>query len=754
VALVLGVGLAAAACDQPVPKDGPVPHGEINNDTLQLPPVDTLGGVISGNLDGVSDIVPADCTTQGCPLSASPCYSYYCDSASGQCMTKNNDGVTCDDGNMCTLNDACLNGACSGAFKICPAPDQCHTAGSCNQQTGACVPPAKPDGSTCDDGNACTVSDSCQAGVCKSGTARQCPATDQCHDAGTCTASTGTCTNPIKTNGTTCEDQNACTHADTCQNGVCTGGSPTTCPVPDQCHAQGTCDPTSGTCTTPIKANGTTCNDGLACTSSDMCVNGSCIGAVNCPASDQCHDPGTCTANGCTNPAKANGTTCNDTSLCTTGDMCMNGVCKGTTTVTCPAADQCHDPGVCNDTTGQCSSPVKPVGTTCNDGMLCTYGDACNANGACAGTTVVCMSDDTATRECDGTSTCKVTPKPGAACDDGNPCTRGDVRKMDGTCAGTPYTCDVGPCMTASTCDGQGGCVPTAKADGTACDADNSKCTPHDRCQGGVCVRDPNPVTCVKRDCNTVACNATTGNCDYAPTTGDACGVTGCFSAGTCNAGVCSGTPKDCSSFDGPCTTGICDARTGGCAAEYKSNGTTCDPGGQCVAGAVCAFGICELPPAACPAPSGPCKLSACMPSTGACYETNLPAGTTCDPKTSCMGPGLCDDQGKCVGAPAPNGDSCTLTGGAVGLCLGGSCITSGGGTPDASTNDAGADPDAGTRMKSADGCGCDVGLAGNGALLPAAVIAAAAAIAAMLRRRRAQPAKTKSRETRRPRAR
>ena len=88
--------------------------------------------------------------------------------------------------------------------------------------------------------------------------------------------------------------------------------------------------------------------------------------------------------------AENNGTACNDTSLCTSQDACINGLCKGTTTVTCTASDQCHDPGVCNDNTGQCSNPVKPIGSACNDSMQCTYGDSCNAAGACAGTAVAC----------------------------------------------------------------------------------------------------------------------------------------------------------------------------------------------------------------------------------------------------------------------------------------------------------------------------------------------------------------------------
>ena len=102
----MGIGLAAAACDQAVPNEGPVPRGEINNETLQLPPV---GGVVNGVVSDVTDVAPPDCNSQGCPVTVNPCYSTYCDSASGQCMTKPNNGVTCDDGNPCTLNDVCAS---------------------------------------------------------------------------------------------------------------------------------------------------------------------------------------------------------------------------------------------------------------------------------------------------------------------------------------------------------------------------------------------------------------------------------------------------------------------------------------------------------------------------------------------------------------------------------------------------------------------------------------------------------------------
>jgi MYXO-CTERM domain-containing protein len=750
--LVVCAGVAAVACDQAVPDEGPMPRGEITK-TSMLVPIDTLGGVLGGVLGDPPP--PDDCAVTGCPQSTDPCWSSVCNTNNGVCEIQYNDDVNCDDGNMCTAGDKCAKGTCAGTPRVCVPSDQCHDAGTCNAANGTCSNPIKPNGTACTDNNACTQSDTCQSGVCMSGQQRACPASDQCHDVGSCNTSTGACSNPIKPNGTACTDNNACTQSDACQDGVCTAGTARQCPTPDQCHTAGTCDPSTGNCSNPNKPNGTACNDGMACTQPDQCTNGVCTGAVSCPAADQCHDPGTCGANGvCTSPIKPNGTTCTDGSLCTTGDACLNGACRSTSSVTCAAIDQCHDPGVCNDSTGQCSRPLKPAGSPCSDNMLCTYADKCDATGTCAGTTVACVSDESTIRECDGTATCKITPRPGAACDDGNPCTKGDARKMDGSCAGTAYTCDVGPCMTASACDGQGGCIPTAKADGTACDADGSKCTPHDRCQGGACIRDPAPVTCVKRDCFTVACNAATGNCDYTPTSGETCGVTGCFTMGTCSNGVCSGTPKDCSSFNGPCTTGICDARSGACAAEYKSNGTSCDPGGLCVAGAVCAFGICELPPATCAPPSGPCKVAACMPSNGACYEMNLPAGTTCDPKTSCMGPGLCDDQGRCFGSPAPNGDSCTLAGGAVGLCVAGSCITTGAAPPDASVQDAGPLDGGNPPPRKADGCDCAVG--GTGAGPPALLLAALALGVAIGRGRRRAAAGTRqtTRETGRPRAR
>jgi hypothetical protein len=85
-----------------------------------------------------------------------------------------------------------------------------------------CSNPVKPDGAACNDGNACTQTDTCQAGTC-SGTTVQCTALDQCHAAGTCDPATGRCSNPVSVDGTACNDGNACTQTDTCRAGVCMG---------------------------------------------------------------------------------------------------------------------------------------------------------------------------------------------------------------------------------------------------------------------------------------------------------------------------------------------------------------------------------------------------------------------------------------------------------------------------------------------------------------------------------------------------
>src|SRR5207245_62435 len=181
-----------------------------------------------------------------------------------------------------------------------------HPAGVRNAASGAGSSPAKLDGAPCDDGSACTQTDACEAGICVGANPVACTAADHCHTAGACNPATGVCSNPAKLNGAPCDDGNACTPTDTCPSGICVGTKPTPgtprdgglrCPqtdrcargscvgtnrvaytAPDQCHAAGACNPATGVCSNPPKPTGAPCDDGNACTRTDTCAAGICVG--------------------------------------------------------------------------------------------------------------------------------------------------------------------------------------------------------------------------------------------------------------------------------------------------------------------------------------------------------------------------------------------------------------------------------------------------------------------------------------------
>jgi hypothetical protein len=197
-----------------------------------------------------------------------------CVPATGACTNPAKmDGAACSDGNACTQNDTCQAGSCvSGTPVTCTPSDQCHVAGTCDTQTGMCSNPTVTDGTPCSDGDACTQNDTCQGGSCMSGTPVTCTPSDQCHDAGVCDMQTGACSNPAKMDGATCNDGNACTTGEVCTAGVCGGGSQTTCMPQDECHVAGTCDTQTGMCSNPNATNGTPCSGGTGSCQGGICA--------------------------------------------------------------------------------------------------------------------------------------------------------------------------------------------------------------------------------------------------------------------------------------------------------------------------------------------------------------------------------------------------------------------------------------------------------------------------------------------------
>ncbi len=232
-----------------------------------------------------------------------------------------------------------------------------------------------------------------RGGTAGSGTggAPTCPSTCDDHNPCTvdmCSASTGfKCSNVAVTNGTACNDGNACTIGDSCQTGACVAGTPKTCVAQDACHVVGTCAPATGLCSNPAAANGVSCNDGNACTTIDSCQGGACVGTApkTCSALDQCHVPGACVpATGvCSNPNAANGTTCTDGNMCTAADTCQAGVCIAGSVIPpthCPGGAICDNCTAdnCVSSTDGCDAIEDPTDRQLCENLYACFTDPAN----------------------------------------------------------------------------------------------------------------------------------------------------------------------------------------------------------------------------------------------------------------------------------------------------------------------------------------------------------------------------------------
>src|SRR5439155_1084105 len=362
--------------------------------------------------------------------------------------------------------------------------------------------------------------------------------------------------NPNKANGTTCDDNNACTSRETCQDGTC--GSPTstvTCTALDQCHVAGTCN-NAGVCSNPNKEDGSTSYDNNACTSGEACQSGTCgspTSTVTCTALDQCHVAGTCdkTTGVCSNPNKANGTTCNDNNACTSGETCQSGTCGSpTSTVTCTALDQCHVAGMCDTTTGVCWNPNKANGSTCNDDNACTWGETCQRGaGGPVGDRCPCGTGPGVPRSCDD----------GVACTDDS-CVGGECRHepLDGHC-------DTGECFLAQCTPGTpgadaAGCTRVPVGEGDTCTSDDFACT-EDVCTAGACRHTPRDIQCATGEtCLPAVCDPTGAGADPA----------GCVALPERANGA------ECVEDGDPCTDDSCLA--GACRHAPVANKAACDP--------------------------------------------------------------------------------------------------------------------------------------------------------------------------------
>ncbi|APR80856.1 Hypothetical protein A7982_06203 [Minicystis rosea] len=525
-------------------------------------------------------------------------------------------GATCTSGSTCA-SGFCVDGVCCNTACNAGACDACSIAAGA-PSNGTC---ALLTGTACNDGNACTQTDTCQAGVCTGSNPVTCAATDQCHVAGMCNPATGQCSSPSAPDGTACNDGNGCTQTDTCQSGACTGGNPVTCTASNQCHVAGTCNPATGACSNPTAPNGTSCNDGNACSNNDVCTNGACGGTAYTCTPSSCQQSATCDGNGgCTIVNKASGAACPDD-----GNACTADACDGA---------------------GACQHANKADGTSCGASQVCASGSCaseCFIGGTlyAAGTVnpanacLVCTPQTSTTawsNRADGTS-----------CNDGNACTKSDVCTA-GTCGGTAYTCTPSSCQQSSTCDGNGGCTIVNKTSGAACPDDGNACS-SDTCNGaGTCTH------------ATLADGASCGDgqlCEGG-SCGPKCQIGGqLYAAGTINpANACE----------------QCAPAMSTSAWSNRADGTACNDGNACTKNDVCTAGACGGTAYTCT--PGVCDASATCNGNGGCTVTPKGSGVACPDDANPCTADTCDGAGTCAHPTLTDGTIC----GAAQVCNGGAC--------------------------------------------------------------------------------
>jgi hypothetical protein len=422
---------------------------------------------------------------------------------SGQCVCPTGSPNVCADPTNINFAGKCTNVLtdvlnCGECGVVCPEPTgpdaPCLVRACIN---GSCQFVNTPNGTPCNDFDACTQTDTCQNGRCVGSNRIICTALDQCHDVGTCDPATGLCSNPAKPNGTACDDGDQCTVNDTCQGGFCTPGAPRNCDDGNPCTVD-TCDPATGCVhanapnNTPCGANQICCeppSGTSVCVSSNTTTNCGTCGTVCTTNVANAHPVcslGTCRFE-CDAGFKECAGACIPTTGCCTnldcddGNPCTTDTCDQTSH-TCshtPIANCCQTAADCPTPTNQCKQAAcvsnvcveqnKANGTTCNDGNPCTTNDVCTG-GTCAGTPVACTAGTTCVS---GTCVCNTTSGCTGCCQS-NTCQAGTAQ---GACGSNGVTCQA--CATMGTgqqiCSSQnnGGVFRCCRAAGRPCNPMN-----------------------------------------------------------------------------------------------------------------------------------------------------------------------------------------------------------------------------------------------------------------------------------------
>ena len=224
---VVAVLCAVAAC-----ANAPAP-GESAETTAADVPADAAA---DGMAEDASADAPVEVSATVCPGGAG------CDCG---------DDSECDDGDPCTIDQMCSNGACTAGSAVCEDNNVC-TTDACDK-TGTCS--HSPRAGFCEDGDPCTLADTCAAGACAPGKLRT------CDDGNACTSDvcqTGIGCVYLATDAT-CVDENTCAFAGKCHLGNCVDGKLKPCDDGSPCTWD-SCMPETG-CTSFAVPLASACTD-------------------------------------------------------------------------------------------------------------------------------------------------------------------------------------------------------------------------------------------------------------------------------------------------------------------------------------------------------------------------------------------------------------------------------------------------------------------------------------------------------------
>lgn len=680
------LGLAdIAASDVPLGADAPAADAPAGPDTpVADVPLDA----------GVPEVLAGACSSSDdCPPPEAACLIAVC--KSGQCGVVAALSGYCEDGDACTVADHCTDGVCAAGLDLCA----CHDDPDCAD-----------DGDACNGTNYCSKAKlpwSCQP---KPNSAVQCPsAGDTACQKNVCAPSSGQCaiqaieklTQVCTPSGCTfalappgsatitvgCSDGNACTTGDSCLGGACVVGQETCkCSSDADCAGQEDGDVCNGTLYCNKVTGGCLVNPATAITC-PTAEDSACAKNVCYPKSGLCQvapvekTSQVCAGGACSwqllppGSLSTGGLVCDDGNPCTSGEVCGAGQCGGgTDTCTCKAdgdckklddGDLCNGVMYCDKAKQKCQLNPASIQSCPSVGDTACAKNACQPLTGLCGATPVGKVKTVCTDLADGSKTCVVEVKSdaetlGIVCDDGDPCTEGEVCST-GNCLGGQKTC---------TCNADADCA--GKEDGDACNG-----TLYCNKQTGACAWNPaTVVSCPSVEdtaCLKNACNPKSGKCAPKPIewTQSVCDVqSGChleisLSVGatvTCEDGEACTKGEACAG--GQCQGGVfvCE-----CAANAdclkKDDGNLCNGVAYCdksVAGAP----VCAANPASvvvCKASGELCIGTSCDPASGACVQVPTNDKKSCDDGTLCTAADVCTG-GQCVGTALDcnDGSACT----------------------------------------------------------------------------------------------